>query len=213
MGRKWQEFVKQLDASADFFADNLASDQGIQPIKVLTDFRPNGPALDGTEQVYEWRMGSADSQAVRPHGDDQFLWRFGDPVEFSVTWADQSDYLPKNAEPGSMPLIGGPQNRSATYRVADPWALLTMIGRYEAGKSDSDACKPQSPTSGTSVVLCFPISAEGRNGADVTQVEVPFYVQIELFRWQDDPANGQALQIPSVFPVSPPQFQAGSGSL
>ena len=198
---------EQLNGVAEEFAialanrSNLASEDVMQPIRVIATFRPNARNLDGTEQVYQWRMGSPASAAARAHSEGLFEWLVGEPVEFSVTWASQSAYVPQNDRPGEMPLIGGPENRTATFRISDPWALLTMIDIYSAPMAGENVCEAVPVKKENALMLCFPISVTGRKGTNVAAKVVPFYVQLDLFGMDGATAEWKPLRYPVDLPL------------
>lgn len=202
-----EAFVQQLDDAAKFFASNLASESGLRPIRVATRFRPNGPLPDGTSQVYEWTMGTASSESARPHGEDSFDWNFGDAVAFRVIWADRSDYLPEEGVDGAMPWIGGPDDRSATFRENDPWALLTMIDNYAVPGNESSGCEVLTPSTDHAVVLCFPIRVVGKPDTNAGTEDVLFYVELELSGENTETNEWEPLSIPERFPHAAPQLK------
>lgn len=125
-------FLNDLAAGRALLAAMTQQEHGAPvALDLWPEFRVNRADEHGSDQVIGWAL---DAGAGAPAAGQPLAWRLGDPLTFSMRWASDSQYLPV---PATVPAAGADPDlraeaRLASWRYADPWALLRLTSRHAA---------------------------------------------------------------------------------
>lgn len=128
-GNRWnaaRRFLDQLDAVADFFGSDLASDPS-QPIKLAIVFRAQPNASPGSEQVVNWSLSAGAKSTGYPNRPNTLDWPYGQPLAFDLAWADSSLWRPMSDPQQADLQVDG---AAASFAAAGEWALLRFIDTH-----------------------------------------------------------------------------------
>jgi type VI secretion system protein ImpL len=121
-----RRFLDQLDAAADFFSGNLASDPS-QPLKLAIVFHAQPNASPGSEQVVSWSLSAGAKSTGYPNRPNTLDWPYGQPLAFDLAWADRSLWRPMSDPQQADLQVDG---AAASFAAAGEWALLRFIDMH-----------------------------------------------------------------------------------
>ena len=123
------DFMAQMARVRAFTASLIPGpDNGAPSLKVDAAFRAHGPAERGSREIIDWQfqIGLDRSTNFQPA---TLTWRPGDPVEMKLRWAKDGFVRPVEAPGGVVDAA----DRSVTYRMDGPWALIALMQRFGVG--------------------------------------------------------------------------------
>lgn len=122
-----RQFIDNFDQVRTLLAPLYPADDGAPTgYDVSVEFRANRGAEVAANQVIDWTL-SIGSQSVSLHDAPHPLhWDYGTPVSLTLRFAKDSP-LTAASDPQQRAL--STDGRTLTWQFADPWALLSFIGR------------------------------------------------------------------------------------
>ncbi len=127
--RRIAEFMAQMARVRAFTASLVPGpDNGAPSLKVDAGFRAHGLAERGSREIIDWQLliGLDRSTNFQPA---TLTWRPGDPVQVKLRWAKDGFVRPVDAPGGVVDAA----DRSVTYRMDGPWALIALLQRFGEG--------------------------------------------------------------------------------
>lgn len=166
-------------------------------LDVNARLRTNRGSELGADQVVEWRLRLAGNAITYRGvgGTEQGIWRLGDVVSLSLTWASESARRPVR-QPGSVSM--SVDDATVTWRYAGPWALLRLIMDHRPGAASAtgDALIDRATVNPRVVTRARDATSES---ADPTEGVASLFLQLGL----RSTAGGGELLFPR-FPTRPP---------
>ena len=166
-------------------------------LDVRTRMRTNRGSELGADQIVEWRLRFAGESVTYRGvgGTGQNVWRMGDVVSLSLTWASESARRPVR-QPGVLGM--SVDDATVTWRYAGPWALLRLImaNRPDPSSQTGDPVIDRATVNPRIVTRARDAVSES---ADPTQGVASVFIQLGL-----RPTSGGGDLVFPRFPTRPP---------
>lgn len=199
-GKKWvpvKTFMKDLDQWADFFDQNLSAEGTISPVEMSITFRAFAKSNDGSDQVLNWTLNNGTDDAVYPNGATTLAWMYGEPLDFSLQWAEGSALKPLSDPAQSDMAVNG---LTAQFDYTGNWALFRLIdGHVPAEGVKNDPLNPDN------VVLQFKVPTQNKNASLAKSPKTNiFYLSIGLKGKNPETKKTTVVSWPGYLPDSAP---------
>ncbi|HEX8722805.1 MAG TPA: type VI secretion protein IcmF/TssM N-terminal domain-containing protein [Pyrinomonadaceae bacterium] len=126
------EFLDRMDEVRAFFAEYLEKRKG-PALDFNLEFRVNREHEEGASQISDWTFEVGGRKFSHRDKELTGRWAFGEPVQLTLRWADNSPQVPDASEGGPFFRAG---NRVAVYQYRNRWSLLMMLLRQQTPASD-----------------------------------------------------------------------------
>ncbi|WP_011297878.1 type VI secretion system protein [Cupriavidus necator] len=127
---------------------------------INVDFRVNRSAELAGNQIIDWSLSVGAQNLSQQEAPRSLRWEYGMPVMLTLRFAKDSP-LQATADPRQRAL--STDGRSMTWRFADPWALISFIGRQRVAD-------PSVRAEGAASLLRFDFPLAPATPADLTAV-------------------------------------------
>lgn len=168
-------------------------------VAIQVQFRTNRSREVLGNRIAEWALtvGQKTVDSTTVSADmPPILWQYGQPVTLTLRYANNSQETPSTTNPSAFVRV---QDRTVTYRYADPWALLTFLQDH------------QSDLPGVTNQYIFRIPNQSQKQGE-TPLQTTVYMQVELLSIGGKDGS-PPLPLPA-FPASAPvaTLKTGSGA-
>lgn len=190
-------FVRQLDASIDFFKYVLASQDGKNPqgISITSDLNINESSSRHVNHILNWQFQTGQQKNVYPGSSENITWLSNNATTLSLQWADNSPYIPDA-------INGVTNNQTLQYQQKGMWSLLQFIQTYQSTQKDTQAM------SAASILLEFTanLSSKSSTANDAEPQKLLAFLRLTLYGIDPDTKESIAIELPKQFPKFAPQI-------
>ncbi|HEV2862337.1 MAG TPA: type VI secretion protein IcmF/TssM N-terminal domain-containing protein [Pyrinomonadaceae bacterium] len=130
-GAEAAHFLDQLDRARDFFGFN---DKKAAPaFDYNLQFRVNQRMETGWNQIIDWSFDVGRKKFRLTDTELSGRWVYGEPVRLTLRWANNSPTAPFVPPDSDSPKV---RDRVAIFEFRDRWALLSLMQRHAAERTD-----------------------------------------------------------------------------
>lgn len=196
-----RRFDEQMERVRAFLMPLFPLEEGTPAgLDLVPEFRASGGAELEGNKIIDWSM-TVGSQTLRLRDAPKTLrWEPGTPLTLTLRLAQNSPVVPMAdvAQPGMSV-----QDRTVTYRYADPWALLSFIQRQREVDANLRP-DPRAPL----LKFEFPLAAAAPEGGKPPTAATEGRARVYLRLTVMPAGKRQALIWPGLFPPSAPDWAA-----